>query len=126
MALPREMTAGEDGNLIIGPVKTVIADVFSALPLFDFPKIELKAVVGGTATKFLDKVNCKRPYIISFNIRSASAASLGLIFDVGVDLKGCYLRIVSTRPGDLKSPGSCHELATRLLGKTLCPWGSFE
>jgi beta-fructofuranosidase len=95
MALPREVTAEEDGNLVTGPVKTVIADVFSALPSFSLAKIELEAV-GGTATKLLDKVNCERPYMITFNIRSAAAASFGLMFDVDLDLKGCYLRFVST------------------------------
>ena len=52
MALPREVTVGENGNLIISPVKTVFADVFSTLPSFSFPKIELEGL-GRTATTFL-------------------------------------------------------------------------
>jgi beta-fructofuranosidase len=95
MALPREVSAGEDGTLVIGPVKRVISDLFSSQPSFSLPKTELKAV-GSTTTKFLDKMTCERPYLITFNIRSASAASFGLLFDVDVDLKGCYLRFIPT------------------------------
>jgi beta-fructofuranosidase len=98
MALPREAMAGEDGNLVIRPVKPVLSDVFSALPSFYLPKIELNAV-GKTATQLLDKIKCERPYMITFNIQSTSAASFGLIFDVDDDLKGCYLRFVPTFEG---------------------------
>jgi hypothetical protein len=36
---------------------------------------------------------------------------------------GSLVAAIITRPGDLKSPESCHELATGLLEKTLCAWG---
>ena len=98
MALPREVTAKEDGSLIIGPVRSVIKDVFSAFPSFSTSTIELNGV-GRTDTQFLDKVKCERPYMISFNIQSASAASFGLMFDVDINLKGLYLRFVSTFAG---------------------------
>jgi beta-fructofuranosidase len=76
-------------------VKYELEDVFSALPTFSIPKIDLKGV-GRTATTLLKKVKCERPYMISFDIQSASAASFSLTFDVGVDLKGCRLRLVLT------------------------------
>ncbi|KUJ13224.1 Arabinanase/levansucrase/invertase [Mollisia scopiformis] len=98
MAMPREVRAKEDGSLVISPVEATLDHVFSALPSFDIPKIELEAI-GGTMTKILDKVKCERPYMITFDVVSSSAASFGLVFDVDSDLKGCYLRFVPTFNG---------------------------
>jgi beta-fructofuranosidase len=89
------VAAGGDGRLVIRPVKYEIEDVFSALPTFNRPKIDLEGV-GRTATTLFEKVKCDRPYMISFDIQSTSAASFSLTFDVGVDLKDCYLRFVLT------------------------------
>jgi beta-fructofuranosidase len=95
MALPREVSAGENGSLAIKTVESVLESMFSALPSFNLPKLSLESI-GNTATQFLDKVKCERPYLIKFNVQHVSAASFGLIFDVDVDLKGCYLRFVPT------------------------------
>jgi beta-fructofuranosidase len=58
---------GGDGRLIIRPVKYELEDVFSALPTFSIPKIDLEGV-GRTATTLLKKVKCECPYMVSFDI----------------------------------------------------------
>jgi beta-fructofuranosidase len=52
------VAAGGDGRLIIRPVKYELEDVFSALPTFSIPKIDLEGV-GRTATTLLKKVKCE-------------------------------------------------------------------
>jgi hypothetical protein len=54
------VAAGGDGRLIIRPVKYEIEDVFSTLPTFNRPKIDLEGV-GRTATTSFERSSANDP-----------------------------------------------------------------
>lgn len=93
MAIPREVSAREDGTLSIWPSKQVLDTVFSKQPLFQLSAFQLEAS-GCTNTRPVGEAKTDQPYMITFSIASTSAASFGVIFDADNDLSGCYLRFV--------------------------------
>ncbi|KAL1650373.1 hypothetical protein SLS58_001190 [Diplodia intermedia] len=101
MGTPREVSANEDGSLVLEPSREALDAAFEKAAELDSaslpPVLELSSV-GETSAHFLPVRHVTDPvdYLFQFNIASHDAASFGILLRVDEDMKGHRLRFEPT------------------------------
>ncbi|KAF2645507.1 Arabinanase/levansucrase/invertase [Massarina eburnea CBS 473.64] len=97
MGMPREVSADENGHLVVHPSREYLDAIFpaSSLQIPILPTLELRNE-SSTTTRFFPTGRHPRDYRFEFSILSADAASFGLMFRTNNDMEGHRLRFTST------------------------------
>jgi beta-fructofuranosidase len=98
MGIPREISAREDGLLIVEPCRDYLNTCFRLGPRSSLPWSISLSSVGETVTRSLP-VDERLDYSLEFELASQDTASFGLSFRTDEDNKGYRLRFVPTAHG---------------------------